>query len=292
MRGIGTNRRALLSALAVPALLLAGSAPRPAVAEVSELDGRAYGAFVEVALFGGEANRVEAAPVVALPPTGGSETASLPELLAQFGPATIFGGQHEDPGNNPSGELTVSTEGETGAGGFVTSSASVVDVGPGPLIADEMASTCTADESGLTASVTFANGVVETSSDPETGEATVEEIPDEPAPETTIEGTIEDVGDRFRVVLNEQVVEGDTITVRAAHLYLLGPIAVGDVIVAESVCGVVSDGSAAPAVDPEAGGGSGDSGPDLALVVVALLLAGGIGLGALIALKRRGGAAP
>jgi hypothetical protein len=46
------------------------------------------------------------------------------------------------------------------------------------------------------------------------------------------------VGDRFRVVLNEQFEEGGTITVNAMHLYLLGDIAVGDAIIGQSVCGV------------------------------------------------------
>lgn len=307
--------------LALAALLLSGLGPRPAVAQPAALNGSAYGAFVKVGLFGGPPNQVGAAPVVVLPPTGGEETETLPQLVAQFGPATIFGGQYEDPGRNPSGRLTVSTEGRTGPGGFVTSSASVVNIGPGPLIVDELSSTCRADENGVTASTTVTKGIVETSYDTETQlAATTQEIPENPPPNTAVEGTIDHVGDRFRIVFNEQVVDGDTITVSAAHMYLLGNIAVGDMIVGQSVCGLsADDGSTAPPTlapgatvpattlpevapdaDPEADpdadpdaelaatsseAGSDDGGSGL--LIGALAVAAVLGVGGLIAVKRR-----
>ncbi|HEV2070393.1 MAG TPA: hypothetical protein VGR26_11410, partial [Acidimicrobiales bacterium] len=59
------------------------------------------------------------------------------------------------------------------------------------------------------------------------------------APNTVIEGQIETVGDRFRYVFNEQVENDDgSFTVYAAHLYLLGPFATGDLLIGESTCGV------------------------------------------------------
>ena len=252
-----TSQRRPLVGLLLSATLLSGLGQPPARAQVSELNGSAYGVFVSVGLFGGEPNQVGAAPVVVLPPTGGKESDSHPGLIAQFGPATVFGGQFEEPGRNPSGELTVSTEGETGPDGFVTSAASVVNVGPGPIIADEMSSTCTADQDGVSGSASIVNGTVETSYDAESQEPiTIEDIPEDPEPNTAIEGTIDHVGDRFRVVFNEQIIDGDTITVRAAHMYLLGDIAVGDMIIGQSVCGLsADDGSTAPPtteVDPNA----------------------------------------
>ena len=309
---MGTRHRPVVGVVVVvSAIVVLGLGQRSAVAEVTQLNGSAYGAFAKLGLFGGPPNQVGAAPVVVLPGTGGDEAKSRPDLIAQFGPATIFGGKFKEPGHNPSGELKVSTKGRTGPDGFVTSSASVANIGPGPLIADMMSSTCTANEGGVTGSATIDGGVLETKYDRSTQQATTtERLPEKPAPNTAMEGTIDHVGDRFRVVFNEQIVKGDTITVRAAHMYLLGNIAVGDMIVGQSVCGLsADDGSTAPpttAPDPtappstEAAGtvppdpelsaestksGSGDGGG--ALLIGAVAVAGGVGLAALIALKRR-----
>ncbi|MDP9387534.1 MAG: hypothetical protein M3Q48_06285, partial [Actinomycetota bacterium] len=244
----GARRPARLVTVVLSAVLISGAGAPPAPATVSELNGSAYGAFVKVGLFGGPPTQVGAAPAVVLPPGGGKEARSLPELVAQFGPATIFGGRFEEQASKPSGELRASTEGRTGPGAFVTSSASVVDVGPGPLIASGMSSTCRAEEGGVTGSVKVTEGIVETSYNAETQlPATTVDIPADPRPNTVVEGTIDHVGDRFRVVFNEQIVDGDTIIVRAAHMYLLGDVAVGDLIVAQSVCGLsAGDASTAP----------------------------------------------
>ena len=229
----------------------AGTGSVPAAASgPDQLNGSAYGVFVKVGLFGGPPNQVGATPVAVLPPGGGQAEDALPELAAQFGPAIVFGGQYDqNDQSGPSGALAVSTEGQAGADTFVTSSASVVDVGPGPLIADRMESTCRADGAGVSASATITGGVVETSYDPATQQAaTSEPVPENPAPNTEYTGTLDHIGDTFRIVFNEQVVEGDTVTVRAAHMYLLGPIAVGDSIIGQSVCGLSPDvdGSTAP----------------------------------------------
>ncbi|MGH9177882.1 MAG: hypothetical protein ACRD0N_04935 [Acidimicrobiales bacterium] len=245
----GWRRGAVVAALIVAGILPWTAGPAGAGAQVTHLNGSAYGAFVKVGLFGGPPGQVGADPVVVLPASGERQTKSLPKLIGQFGPATVFGGQYEDPGMNPSGKLTVTTEGKTGPGGFVTSTAEVVNIGPGPMIADKMTSTCRADESGVTGSATITEGIVETSYDVETQEPkTKVEVPAKPAPNTAFEGMLDHIGDRFRIVYNEQVVEGDTIIVRAAHMYLLGDIAVGDMIVGQTVCGLSpdADGSTAP----------------------------------------------
>ncbi len=308
---MGTRHRKPVVGLLLSAMVLFGLEQRPAMAQASELNGSAYGAFAKIGLFGGAPSQVGAAPVVVLPKTGGDEAESLPGLIAQFGPATVFGGKYEEPGRNPSGELKVSTRGKTGSDGFVTSDASVVNVGPGPLIADKMSSTCTANQGGVTGSATINGGVVETKYDPSTQEPTRSEpVPVNPAPNTAVEGTMDHVGDRFRIVFNEQIVKGDTITVRAAHMYFLGNVAVGDMIVGQSVCGLsTDDGSTAPPTtapdpnapptteaagtvppDPELSAGptkseSGDGRGPLLIGVLAVAAAGG--LAALIAFKRR-----
>lgn len=245
---IGTRYGKPIVGLVVSGMVVAGLAPGPAAAQVSELNGSAYGAFASLGVFGGAPTQVGAAPVVVLPPDGGSQADSLPELIVQFGPAVLLGGQTEGSDSVPTGELTVSTEGETGPEGFVTSTASVVDVGPGPFVADEVASTCTADAGGVTGSVTITGGSIATSTDVETQEPlTTEDIPENPPPNTTIEGTVDHVGDSYRAVFNEQIVDGDTITVRAVHLFLLGPLALGELIVGQTVCGLsADDGSTTP----------------------------------------------
>lgn len=308
---MGTRHRKPVVGVLLSAIVLSGLGQPSAMAQVTQLNGSAYGAVAKVGLFGGPPNQVGAAPVVVLAKTGGEESETLRGLIAQFGPATVFGGKFQEPGRNPSGELKVSTRGKTGPDAFVTSDASVVNIGPGPLIADKMSSTCTSNEDGVTGSATIEGGVVETKYDPGTQEPTkTERLPEKPAPNTAIEGTIDHVGDRFRVVFNEQIVKGDTITVRAAHIYLLGNIAVGDVIVGQSVCGLSGDdGSTAPpttAADPaappttEAAGtappdpelsarsaeSESDGGPGV-ILIAALAGAGAVGLAALIAFKRR-----
>ncbi|HEV8115693.1 MAG TPA: choice-of-anchor P family protein, partial [Acidimicrobiales bacterium] len=61
-------------------------------------------------------------------------------------------------------------------------------------------------------------------------------VPADPAPNTVIEGKLEGIGDSFRLVFNEQIVEDGAITVNAAHQILLGPTAVGDLVIGQSRC--------------------------------------------------------
>ncbi len=66
-------------------------------------------------------------------------------------------------------------------------------------------------------------------------------LPTNPAPNTTYEGHLH-IGsktDTFRWVFNEQISNADgSITVNAAHQYLLGPMATGELIVGQVVCGI------------------------------------------------------
>ncbi|HWC10985.1 MAG TPA: hypothetical protein VG455_07165, partial [Acidimicrobiales bacterium] len=208
----------------------------PSSADVTAVRGSAFGFHASVSLFGGPANEVGPTPTVTLP-AGGSATpitATEPSGMAQFGPAVLF----------ESGELTVSTQGTTGPGGSVTSSADVtgVDTGPGPFLYDAVHSECTASETGVSGSTTITGGVVETSYDPTTQDpVTTQPVPANPAPGTEISGTLDHVGDSFRIVFNEQITNPDgSLTVNGAHIYLLGPTAVGDLIIAQSVCGVTA----------------------------------------------------
>ncbi|MFN2503970.1 MAG: hypothetical protein ABR540_07045 [Acidimicrobiales bacterium] len=251
----------------------------PSAADVTALNGSAFGYFTNVGLFGGAASTHGPAPRVTLPAGGGNERDALPDgAKGQYGPAVVFGGIWPEPAptGGPSGPITVSTQGTTGPGGSVTSSVDIVlhnparplapgGIGPGPLIAEEVHSTCTADESGVGGSVTFVNGIVEQKYDKDTQlpiQSEIRPIPSNPPVNDEYFGTIDHVGDHFRIVLNEQITNADgSLTVNAAHMFLLGPIAIGEMVIGQSVCGATGGPSgAAPSASPSDGGSPSGSG--------------------------------
>ncbi|MCA1705777.1 MAG: hypothetical protein LC808_21940, partial [Actinobacteria bacterium] len=70
------------------------------------------------------------------------------------------------------------------------------------------------------------------------GDQTEVTLPLNPAPNTVFPGQIETVGDSFRYIFNEQITNPDgSLTVYAAHLDMLGPIAIGDVYIGRVDCG-------------------------------------------------------
>lgn len=221
---VGTGRQRLTAGLAFSAMVLAGLSQGPAGAQLSEVTGSAFGFSANVSLFGGPQPPVGPEPTVTLPSGGGEVTDTQASGQAVFGPATLF----------ESGELTVGTQGTTGADGSVASFASVLDVGPGPFTADEVSSECVADEEGFETAVTILNGVVEGVA----GGAV--DVPENPEPGTSYEGVVAGVNDNFRIVFHEVVEDDDTdtVTVNAVHMYLLGPTATGDLIIGQSVCGI------------------------------------------------------
>ncbi len=237
--------------------------------------GGAYGHFISVALFGGAPGVRGPSPTVTLPAAGSASpvTDTAPSARGQFGPAVIFS----------SGRLDVSTQGTPG--GSVTSTATVSNVNASEqevLTAASVSSTCTASATGVTGSSTFTGATLRTSEgNPDAdGDETEVAIPASPAPNTTHNGTIEAVGDTFRYVFNEQVRSADgSITVNAAHLYLLGPTAIGELIIGQSRCGITagtgSGGSGGGGSQTAAGSGSAlatSGGPFAVFIAVALML--------------------
>jgi len=233
-----------------------------APAASGDVSGGACGYFSEVSLFGGPRNRrgcdqpadapaSNASPSVTLPAGGSASPVSATDTdgaTAQYGPAKLFSGQYpsNDPNADapPSGPITVSTQGTPG--GSVTSTASISlprGVGPGPIVADGVRSTCTAGASGLTASTTITNGTLVTSTTADGSALDTQPVPVNPPVNYTRTGTITNVGDNFRVVYNEQTQSGGSITVNAVHMYLLGPTAVGDLVIAQSRCGRTAGGT-------------------------------------------------
>ena len=257
------GRRPLVAAASfVAAAMLLGLAMQSAAqADVSGVTASAYGYRANVSLLGGPftvrgfgqtippGTPESASPSVSCPSEGTAlpVTATDPDgALAFYGPAPFFSGQWPAGATSPppSGPLTVSCHGTLGPAGSASSSADVINVGPGPFVADEVHSTCTATESSLVGTTTIVDGTLQTSTDPTTGEPTsTAVVPSSPAPNLTITGTLNHVGDTFRAVFNEQIVSGGVLTVNAVHLYLLGPNARGDVIIGSSTCGVTVTGS-------------------------------------------------
>ncbi len=250
------RRQKVLAGLLLSALVLSGLWQRQgADAQVSEVTGSAYGFFTSIGLFGGPANDIGPVPLVTLPPEGSADpiTQTDPDGdSAVYGPAIIV----------QTTAMTVSTEGTTGPDGSVTSSSSVEfnenqDEQVDPFNADNLLSTCTASEAEVTGSVTLNNASLVTSTDPDGEPADTIDLPANPAPNSTFGGTIDNIGDTFRVVFNEQIREGDTLTVNAVHFYFgqnaagepVPGNALGEAIIGQSVCGVTATGSGQPSDD-------------------------------------------
>ena len=263
-------RRGPLAAV-VAALVTVALATLPATGasanEPAGVSGEAYGHYTKVGLFGGPPAPIGPSPSVSLPTAGVDAplTDGEPQgASAVYGPATIFGGRWPPTlASAPaSGPVKVSTVGSPGRGGSVTSEASITlhpkplavacDGAPpgqksctspggfGPVVpneGDELHARCTADEKGVTGSTRIVNGILTTSTDAGGEPKDREPIPERPEVNYTRTGVITNVGDSFRVVYNEQIVDPDgSITVNAVHMYLLGPIAVGEQILGHVRC--------------------------------------------------------
>jgi hypothetical protein len=203
-----------------------------AAADVDEVRGGAFGYFSNIGLSGNLPTTRGPEPSVTLPSGGSVVPIVATEVtgVADYGSAFRF----------DSGVLTVSTQGTTGVDGSVTSSANVLAVGPAPLTATSVTSTCRASEAGVTASTEVIAGLLVTSvGDPAVvGDETTVPIPAAPDPNTFFMGTLAS-GDAFTIVFNELIFEVDgSITVNGVHLSLSGPTAVGDLFIAQSRCGV------------------------------------------------------
>ena len=246
---IRTNRsRAISAVLVIAGAVLSGSSG-PSGADVPKLGSvGAYGYYASVSLFGGPANTSGPSPTVTLPSDGlrSPVTSVVPSAKAQFGPATIL----------EAGQVKVSIEGTPGPGASLTTSASIAGINepPLPLLYERVTSTCTARGSELSGSTTLAGQLAlstHVAPDPREGEPKdVIPLPASPPPNTERTGVLTHIGDRFRVVFNEQIREGELLTVNAIHMYLLGPLATGDLVVAQSRCRtgvpVAGDAAAAP----------------------------------------------
>ena len=243
--------RAALVTITMSAVVV-GLGPAPAHAATA-VRGSAFGYYSNVSLFGGPydlrgygqsatAPAIAATPSVALASTGGSTSLTDSDgSMAAYGPAVIFGWFDTATSTYTStGAQMVTASGTISGSGAVTSRAIVNNAGPGPLVMPQITTTCSRSGSTTSVTVQVNNGYVETSTDASTGAVTsTQAIATYPSPGARINGTINHVGDSFHVIFNEQSVNADgSTTVVGAHLYLDGPTAVGDLVVASATCGV------------------------------------------------------
>jgi len=210
---------------------------------VSKVEGGAFGFSITVSLFNGPPATKEAQPSVTLP-AGGSATpvtATAPSLAGKFGPATFF----------TAGQTDVSTQG-TPAGGSVTSSAKLTAITNDQaevLVATTLTSTCTADATGARGSTTLTGGKLDVDggldanangsyTDPGDHAPVNVSLDASPAANKSYDAHIHVNGsqDNFRYVFNEQTPATGAITINAAHMYLLGPTAKGDLLVGQVRC--------------------------------------------------------
>jgi uncharacterized protein len=217
----------------------------PHAAPASRAAGGACGFYTEVGLFGGPSERRgcgqtvppgnvrSASPEVTLPEGGSSvAVAAVDEdgVIAQYGPAIVLGGRYPGTDTGPTGPVVVSTKGKTS----ITSSASMKNIDAGVFTAGSVRSTCTANKSGVKGSTTVTKGVVITAANADGTPRKTKAVPSKPPANHKITGT-NSIGDKFRAVFNEQKKSRDgTLTVIGVHIYLLGPNAIGDVVIAES----------------------------------------------------------
>ncbi len=240
-------------------------------ADVTAVNGSAYGYTSTISLFGGPSNVRPCAnpptntidcrprPSVTLP-VGGSAvpiTDSVPSADARYGPGIFF----------TSGPITVSTQGTTGPNGSVTSTADITNTNTSTVevfTAAHVSSSCTASETNPATGAKTVSGsttitgpgfvdaqhpenstgaTVQTSDgNPDVdGDETYVILPTNPPPNLEIDGVLNSVGDSFRYIFNEQIVNPDgSITVNAAHQIAVGPTAVGDLFLGHVVCGLTT----------------------------------------------------
>ena len=179
-----------------------------------------------------------AAPDVALPP-GGSATPLVAVdtngARAVYDIAVLFGGRFLADGTvPPSGMLLAQTVGTT----TVQSVAMATSVGPQPFYARSVLATCTAAPAGKVSTVRLTDAIVVTSTDRFGYPRTSVSVPATPPVNYTVPYVINNVNDHGVMVFNERIDNPDgSTTVNAAHMYLQGPHAVGEMVIAQARCG-------------------------------------------------------
>lgn len=184
-------------------------------------------------------NAGSASPEVTLPP--GGSAAPIVAFDADgargvVGPAVFFGGRFSADHTAPSsGPLFAQTQGTT----TVQSSALATFVGPQPFYARSVFAACVATARTEAFTVRLTDAFVVTSTDRFGNPTTTVAVPPNPPVGFTVPFVISNVGDRGVIVFNERVDNPDgSTTVNAVHMYMQGPVAIGDMVIGQARCGL------------------------------------------------------
>ena len=113
--------------------------------------------------------------------------------------------------------------------------------GPGPFVARSVAGACAASAIGKPLTARLDNAVVMTSTDPYGIPLTTVAVPPNPPVGLTMPFTINTVGGHGIIVFNERIDNSDgSTTLTAAHMYMQGPIAMGNMTIGQVRCGRVT----------------------------------------------------
>ncbi|HUQ63817.1 MAG TPA: Calx-beta domain-containing protein [Acidimicrobiales bacterium] len=140
------------------------------------------------------------------------------------------------------------------SGGYGPNCADRGGYGPFPVSGDSMHVECSANGSAVSGSATFSRATTAHSTDGDGSPLDEEPVPDNPPANYTEHGVITNVGDVFTVVYNEQIHNADgSLTVIGTHMYLFGPVAIGEVRRGEVTCGTDQSAPVADTLAPSCG---------------------------------------
>jgi hypothetical protein len=177
---------------------------------------------------------------------------------ATYGPAVMVSSPY-DPNDNltNTGQLSAKTSGTT----TVSAQAKAIAVGPSPFWTQTPSSAppyaepaksasydgtigfvranCSASSSTTkSGSVKIKNGRVDVSTDADGSPTKTVVVPDPTPRNYRVDFTIDNVGDHGYIIFNERIKNADgSLTVNASHMYMQGPIALGEVIIGQVKCG-------------------------------------------------------
>jgi len=192
-----------------------------------------------------------AAPSVTLPVSGAyTALTDTDGALAQYGPADIVSSPYDANDNlTNTGQLSVFTYGTS----VVTSQAQSKALGPSPFWTATPTSWIPASSEGYAKAICTAssptakslavqilNGYVDTAVDANGYPTNTVAIPTNPSVNYSVPFTIQNINpdEHGVVVFNERVSNADgSTTLNAVHMYMQGPTALGDVIIAQVKCG-------------------------------------------------------
>ncbi len=267
MAGHGGSRRLvprlLTVGLAAGALAAGSLAVGPPVAQATGSNvGYACGYYSNVSLGGGPygsqgcgaqtsiyATANSASVSVTLPTSGAAVSETDNDgAKAVYGPAVMFSSPWDVNGNaGNSGQLYVATSGTTS----ISSQARAKAVGPSPFwtgtpssdppsptVGYVRASCSASSPTSKSGNVHIENGFVDTATDSAGNPVSTVAVPANPPQNYQVPFTINSVGDHGVIVFNERIQNPDgSLTVNGSHMYLQGPFALGEVIIAQVRCG-------------------------------------------------------